>query len=95
VTADFTGDPFYKDPLEYLPEWAKSQLQKYLKLLKREGLKKSSVAMQKTSNLKFCQYLQSVNVNQFLYHLIMNLFTSSDNEKVYQFTCFDYEFLYH
>ena len=36
-----------------------------------------------------------MNVNEFLYHLILNLFTSSDNEKVYHFGCFDHEFVYH
>jgi hypothetical protein len=36
-----------------------------------------------------------VNVNEFVYHLILNLFTSSDSEKVYHFGCFDHEFVYH
>lgn len=31
----------------------------------------------------------TVNVNEFLYHLTLNLFTSSDSEKVYHFSCFD------
>jgi len=36
-----------------------------------------------------------VNVNEFLYHLTLNLFTSSDSEKVYHFSRFDNEIVYH
>jgi hypothetical protein len=39
--------------------------------------------------------LHHVNVNEFLYHLTMNLFTSSDSEKVYHYCCFDNELVYH
>jgi len=41
------------------------------------------------------KYGYTVNVNEFLYHLIMNLFTSSDHESVYHSGKFDYEFVYH
>ncbi len=40
-------------------------------------------------------WLKDVNVNEFLYHLIMNLFTSSDHESVYHSGKFDCEFVYH
>jgi len=36
-----------------------------------------------------------VNVNEFLYHLTLNLFTSSDSEKVYHICRFDHEIVYH
>ncbi len=36
-----------------------------------------------------------MNVNEFLYHLTLNLFTSSDSEKVYHFCSFDNERVYH
>lgn len=36
-----------------------------------------------------------VNVNEFLYHLTLNLFTSSDSEKVYHLCSFDNEIVYH
>ena len=65
LTTEFTGDPFYKNPTEYLPEWMKSQLQNYLTLSKREGLKKSTIDMRRSSNLRFCRFLQLTNIKDF------------------------------
>lgn len=45
------------------------------------------------SNISFD--VHNVNVNEFLYHLLLNLFTSSDNEKVYHFVIFDTQKVYH
>ena len=36
-----------------------------------------------------------VNVNEKVYHLTMNLFTTNDNEKVYHIPFFDNEIVYH
>lgn len=65
VTTATTGDPFYIDSIEYLPDWSKVVLIKYLDLLKREGYRKSTIAMQKSSNLRFCQYLQNIELRSF------------------------------
>jgi integrase len=65
ITTRITGDPFAKDTLDLLPEWIVSQLRNYLVLLKREGLKPSSVSIEKSSNLRFCQYLLSIGVKRF------------------------------
>ena len=40
-----------------LPEWIKTPLTDYLELLKREGWCQSTIAMQKSSNMRFCNYL--------------------------------------
>lgn len=65
VPTAFTGDPDYKEAIEQLPEWIKSRLEDYLKLLKREGWKKSTITMQKSSNLRFCQYLHRIGIDSF------------------------------
>ncbi len=65
LTTKFTGDPLYKNPVEYLPEWMKNQLQNYLILSKREGFKKSTIDMRRSSNLRFCQFLQLENIQSF------------------------------
>jgi len=37
------------------------------------------------------QLLTVVNVNEFLYHSLLNLFTSNDIQKVYHYSSFDTE----
>lgn len=60
-----TGAPDLIPSLEQLPEWVRSPLSDYLALLKREGWQKSTIAMQKSSNIRLEQYLQRINVRSF------------------------------
>ena len=39
--------------------------------------------------------LEPVNVNEKVYHLTMNLFTTNDSQKVYHIPFFDNEKVYH
>lgn len=66
VITSVTGDPQLLSPEEFLPYWQKGPLTDYLGLLKREGWKPSTIAMQKSSNLRFCKYLQSRKIASFL-----------------------------
>ena len=65
ITTSVTGDPRKVNPVEALPEWQKTALQGYLTLLKREGWQPSTVAMQRSSNLKFCRYLTCREIRCF------------------------------
>jgi site-specific recombinase XerD len=58
VTTGFTGNPSAEDRMKQLPAWAKEPLNAYLMLLKREGRQPSTVAMQRSSNIRLCMYLQ-------------------------------------
>ena len=54
--------------------------------------------IQYQNELKWYTYIISftnANVNEFLYHLLLNLFTNSDIQKVYHFVSFDTEKVYH
>ena len=60
-----TGDPQRVRPEESLPSWQIGPLTDYLCLLKREGWQPSTIAMQKSSNLRFCRYLQDTTIDSF------------------------------
>lgn len=60
-----TGDPFKISSLDQLPLWAKEPLSDYLNLLKREGWQPSTISMQRSSNLRFCRYLETLKLERF------------------------------
>ncbi len=60
-----TGDPQKTTSVEALPEWEKIPLSEYLALLKREGWQPSTIAMQRSSNLRFCKYLNDIGIKHF------------------------------
>ncbi|MCR5746285.1 MAG: tyrosine-type recombinase/integrase [Lachnospiraceae bacterium] len=60
-----TGDPEKTTSMDVLPEWEKSPLSEYLALLKREGWQPSTIAMHKSSNLRFCRYLNDMGIQCF------------------------------
>ena len=45
--------------------WQAKPLKDYLELLKREGFNNSTIAMHRSSNLRFCKYLQEIGINDF------------------------------
>ena len=57
ITTAITGNPEGVKAMDLLPEWIKTPLTDYLELLKREGWCQSTIAMQKSSNMRFCNYL--------------------------------------
>lgn len=65
IITDMTGDPGKVSPMEELPEWEKAPLSEYLVLLKREGWQPSTIAMQRSSNLRFCRYLNGIGIRCF------------------------------
>ena len=65
IKTDHTGDPLSIRPEESLPLWLGKPLKDYLLLLKREGWKPSTVAMHRSSNLRFCKYLQTIGIDCF------------------------------
>lgn len=65
IVTKVTGNPNRIDSLRLLPDWAAKPLQSYIYLLKREGRQPSTLAMYKSSNLKFCKYLQSLEIESF------------------------------
>ena len=65
IITDVTGDPGKASPMEMLPEWEKVPLSEYLALLKREGWQPSTIAMQRSSNLRFCRYLNGIGIQHF------------------------------
>lgn len=65
VMTGYTGDPGYVRSEELLPSWQKGPLTDYLFLLEREGWQPSTIAMQRSSNLRFCRYLQSIGIDNF------------------------------
>lgn len=65
IITSVTGNPGKADTVETLPSWEKEPLSSYLALLKREGWKSSTIAMQRSSNLRFCRYLNSIALHGF------------------------------
>ena len=65
INTGVTGDPEKSSRMEALPGWEKEPLSKYLTLLKREGRQPSTIAMQRSSNLRFCMYLNSIGIQCF------------------------------
>ena len=65
VMTGVTGNPQTVKSDELLPAWQKGALTDYLSLLKREGWQPSTIAMQKSSNLRFFRYLQDRKVDCF------------------------------
>ena len=65
IITDVTGDSGKANPLEALPEWERDPLSDYLILLKREGWQPSTIAMQRSSNLRFCRYLNGIGIRHF------------------------------
>lgn len=65
VHTGFTGDPIAVDPLETLSDWCMIPLKDYISLLKREGWEKSTIAMQRSSNLRFCRFLCNIGINSY------------------------------
>ena len=51
--------------MESLSDWCLVPLKQYLSLLKREGWEKSTIAMQRSSNLRFCRFLCDIGINRF------------------------------
>ena len=66
IKTDTTGDPQNIRPEESLLLWLREPLNDYLLLLKREGWKPSTISMQRSSNLRFCKYLQNIGISSFL-----------------------------
>lgn len=65
ITTAVTGNPEKTDALDQLPEWASLPLKNYLNLLRREGRQPSTVAMQRSSNLRLCRYLISSRISDY------------------------------
>lgn len=65
IITHMTGSPYEKDSLELLPLWLRNPFINYLELLKREGWSTSTIAMHKSSNLRFCRYLLKLNISSF------------------------------
>lgn len=65
ISTGVTGDPEKTGSMEALPEWEKIPLSEYLTLLKREGWQPSTIAMQRSSNLRFCRYLNGIGIKHF------------------------------
>lgn len=65
IITDVTGNPGKANPMETIPEWGKAALSEYLALLKREGWQPSTIAMQRSSNLRFCRYLNGIGIRHF------------------------------
>ena len=65
IEIGYTGDPLRSRQEDSLSLWLREPLADYLQLLKREGWRPSTIAMQRSSNLRFCKYLQSINIVSF------------------------------
>ena len=65
IMTGYIGDPEAVRSEELLPSWQKGPLTDYLFLLEREGWQPSTIAMQRSSNLRFCKYLQSIGADSF------------------------------
>ena len=66
VITSVTGNPKTVDSIDTLPDWMAVPLKGYLKLLKREGWRQSTIAMHKSSIFRFCNYLNAVGIKDFL-----------------------------
>ena len=65
ITTKVTGNPKGVKAIHLLPNWEAEQLKSYLNLLKREGWQASTIAMYRSSNLRFCKYLQRLGIESF------------------------------
>ena len=65
IMSGYTGNPQKVRAEELLPSWLRSPLADYLSLLKREGWQPSTIDMQRSSNLRFCKFLQSTGIDSF------------------------------
>ena len=65
ITTKVTGNPKGVTAIHLLPNWEAEQLKSYLNLLKREGWQPSTIAMYRSSNLRFCKYLQRLEIESF------------------------------
>ena len=65
ITTKVTGNPKSIKAINFLPAWEAESLESYLNLLKREGWQPSTIAMYRSSNLRFCKYLQSIGIASF------------------------------
>ena len=64
VTA-VTGNPNSVKSIDLLPAWEQEPLNAYLELLRREGWRTSTIAMQRSSNIRLCKYLQQIGISSF------------------------------
>lgn len=65
ITTAVIDNPTIIDAVDALPAWEKKPLSGYLSLLKREGWQASTIAMQRSSNLRFCGYLNDIGIKSF------------------------------
>lgn len=65
IETAITGNPSKTLRIDNLPDNFKVPLKEYLTLLKREGLKPSSIDMQRSSNVRFCCYLNECGIKSF------------------------------
>ncbi|MBE0451633.1 MAG: tyrosine-type recombinase/integrase [Clostridia bacterium] len=65
ITTKVTGDPKGLNAIDSLPAWEAEPLESYLNLLKREGWQPSTIAMYRSSNLRFCKHLQNIGFSSF------------------------------
>lgn len=66
IVTSVTGNPKTCNSIDALPRWIADTLKSYLELLKREGWQPSTIAMHKSSNLRFCKYLLDVGISDFM-----------------------------
>ncbi len=66
-----------------LPAWQAESLESYLNLLKREGWQPSTIAMNRSSNLRLCKYHQNIEITKFrlLTSTILKDFNRQDKHK--------------
>lgn len=65
ITTKVTGNPKALKAIHLLPNWEAEQLKSYLNLLKREGWQPSTIAICRSSNIRFCKYLQRIGIESF------------------------------
>lgn len=65
IITGVTGDPGAVNSLDRLPDWMADPLKEYLQLLKREGCQPSTIAMYKSSNIRFCRYILGTGIDSF------------------------------
>ena len=65
IITSMTGNPQSIKSIDMLPEWERIPFLSYLELLKKEGFCPSTIAMHKSSNLRFCSYLTSLKITNF------------------------------
>lgn len=68
ASGDFNPNVTYsdkEDPVAGFPDWCRQPLESYLVLKAKEGLAPSSLAMQKSSCVRFIRYLLKENIDDF------------------------------